>query len=228
MSDVRTETPDRVLRGRRDCGNCGRELVSGTLVRVKGASPYVCPYCFAEVPSRGLEITCQGCGGEDLTISAGISGTDADGTDIGVSISCDGCGESYQSSVQSGRVLQDVHEGLHAKVEEGSPEVEEASEGVSLELRVRRIEAELEKTRGWVMSIDEVAVREGWDMLSGSISPARKKRGRVLRCERCGVAFEVGFGTGRRSTSKFCSNACRVAAFKARHAGRKRDGELKG
>jgi hypothetical protein len=41
---------------------------------------------------------------------------------------------------------------------------------------------------------------------------------RLFRCERCNQPFAVGSGTGRRSTSKFCSNACKVAAFKDRHA----------
>jgi hypothetical protein len=40
----------------------------------------------------------------------------------------------------------------------------------------------------------------------------------LLRCERCNEPFVVGPRTGRRSTSKFCSNACKVAAFKERHA----------
>lgn len=41
---------------------------------------------------------------------------------------------------------------------------------------------------------------------------------KLLRCERCNEPFVVGSGTGRRSTSKYCSNACKVAAFKERHA----------
>lgn len=41
---------------------------------------------------------------------------------------------------------------------------------------------------------------------------------KLLRCERCGTPFAVGTGTGRRKTSKFCSNACKVAAFKRRRA----------
>jgi hypothetical protein len=40
----------------------------------------------------------------------------------------------------------------------------------------------------------------------------------LLRCERCNQPFVVGSGTGRRSTSKWCSNACKVAAFKERKA----------
>ena len=42
---------------------------------------------------------------------------------------------------------------------------------------------------------------------------------KLLRCERCGTPFRVGTGTRRRDTAKFCSNACKVAAFRARHAG---------
>jgi hypothetical protein len=41
---------------------------------------------------------------------------------------------------------------------------------------------------------------------------------KLLRCERCGSPFTVGTGTGRRETAKFCSNACKVAAFRNRHA----------
>jgi hypothetical protein len=39
---------------------------------------------------------------------------------------------------------------------------------------------------------------------------------KLLSCERCGKPFEVGTGTKRRITAKFCSNACKVAAYKAR------------
>jgi len=38
----------------------------------------------------------------------------------------------------------------------------------------------------------------------------------LLRCEHCAKPFVVGSGTNRRSTAKYCSNACKVAAFKAR------------
>jgi hypothetical protein len=43
---------------------------------------------------------------------------------------------------------------------------------------------------------------------------------KLLRCEHCGIPFRVGTGTGRRDTAKFCSNACKVAAFRERHGGR--------
>lgn len=39
----------------------------------------------------------------------------------------------------------------------------------------------------------------------------------LFRCERCAEPFAVGSGTKRRRTAKYCSNACKVAAFKARH-----------
>ena len=42
---------------------------------------------------------------------------------------------------------------------------------------------------------------------------------KLFRCERCGAPF-YGAGTGRRNTSKFSSNACKVAAFKKRQANR--------
>ena len=38
----------------------------------------------------------------------------------------------------------------------------------------------------------------------------------LFRCQRCGKPFLVGTGTGRRNTAKFCSNACKVAAFRER------------
>lgn len=41
---------------------------------------------------------------------------------------------------------------------------------------------------------------------------------KLFRCERCNDLFVVGSGTGRRSTSKWCSNACKVAAFKEKQA----------
>src|SRR5215211_1827187 len=34
----------------------------------------------------------------------------------------------------------------------------------------------------------------------------------VKRCEKCGVIFVTGPGTGRRGTAMYCSNRCRVAA----------------
>jgi hypothetical protein len=39
---------------------------------------------------------------------------------------------------------------------------------------------------------------------------------KLLSCDRCGKPFQVGAGTKRRSTAKYCSNACKVAAYKAR------------
>ena len=38
----------------------------------------------------------------------------------------------------------------------------------------------------------------------------------LFRCQHCNEPYEVGTGTGRRRTAKYCSNACKVAAFKAR------------
>jgi hypothetical protein len=40
---------------------------------------------------------------------------------------------------------------------------------------------------------------------------------RLLQCEHCSTPFIVGTGTGRRNTAKYCSNACKLAAFKKRH-----------
>jgi len=45
----------------------------------------------------------------------------------------------------------------------------------------------------------------------------------LMRCDRCGSPFIVGTGTGRRSTAKFCGNACKVAAFRQRHGGMRTD-----
>jgi hypothetical protein len=42
---------------------------------------------------------------------------------------------------------------------------------------------------------------------------------KLLRCEKCSSPFLVGTGTGRRDTAKFCSNACKTAAFRNRHIG---------
>jgi hypothetical protein len=39
---------------------------------------------------------------------------------------------------------------------------------------------------------------------------------RLFRCQRCNAPFEVGPGTKRRSTAKFCSDRCKMAAFRAR------------
>jgi hypothetical protein len=38
----------------------------------------------------------------------------------------------------------------------------------------------------------------------------------MLRCGHCTKPFLVGTGLKRRSTSKYCGDACKVAAFKAR------------
>ena len=43
---------------------------------------------------------------------------------------------------------------------------------------------------------------------------------RLMRCASCNGAIIVGPGTGKRNTSKYCSDACRVAAFKARKRSR--------
>lgn len=40
---------------------------------------------------------------------------------------------------------------------------------------------------------------------------------KLFRCQRCNEPFAVGTNTGRRSTAAYCSNACKVAAFKERH-----------
>ena len=55
--------------------------------------------------------------------------------------------------------------------------------------------------------------RCGFSSLS---SPAREPSS--LAASAATTPFTVGSGTGRRSTSKYCSNACKVAAFKERHA----------
>jgi hypothetical protein len=39
----------------------------------------------------------------------------------------------------------------------------------------------------------------------------------LFSCEQCGDPFLVGTGTRRRSKAKYCSNACRLAAFRERH-----------
>jgi hypothetical protein len=38
----------------------------------------------------------------------------------------------------------------------------------------------------------------------------------LFRCEQCGHPFLVGSRTGRRSKAKYCSNTCRLAAFRER------------
>jgi hypothetical protein len=43
----------------------------------------------------------------------------------------------------------------------------------------------------------------------------------LFRCQRCGKPFQVGTGTGRRRTSKFCSDVCKVAAFRERQGATK-------
>jgi hypothetical protein len=40
---------------------------------------------------------------------------------------------------------------------------------------------------------------------------------KLFRCQRCNEPFIVGTHTGRRRTAIYCSNACKVAAFQARH-----------
>jgi len=43
----------------------------------------------------------------------------------------------------------------------------------------------------------------------------------LFRCEQCSRPFVVGTHTRRRSTAKYCSGACKTAAFKARKQGRR-------
>ena len=43
----------------------------------------------------------------------------------------------------------------------------------------------------------------------------------LFQCQRCGKPFLVGTGTGRRRTAKFCSDACKVAAFRERQGATK-------
>jgi hypothetical protein len=40
----------------------------------------------------------------------------------------------------------------------------------------------------------------------------------VMRCSKCGTIFVTGSGTGRRGSSLYCSNRCRVAAQRSRMA----------
>jgi hypothetical protein len=42
---------------------------------------------------------------------------------------------------------------------------------------------------------------------------------KLFRCEQCNQPFLVGTGTGRRSQAKYCSNACKLAAFRQRRGG---------
>jgi hypothetical protein len=46
---------------------------------------------------------------------------------------------------------------------------------------------------------------------------------KLWSCDQCGTPFYVGTGTKRRSTAKYCSNACKVAAYKNRHGLAKTD-----
>ena len=41
---------------------------------------------------------------------------------------------------------------------------------------------------------------------------------KLFRCEQCNLPFLVGTGTSRRSQAKYCSDACRHAAFRQRRA----------
>ena len=50
------------------------------------------------------------------------------------------------------------------------------------------------------------------------LAEAACRGSQLLRCERCSTPFVVGSGTGRRSSSKWCSNACKVAAYQERQA----------
>jgi hypothetical protein len=43
---------------------------------------------------------------------------------------------------------------------------------------------------------------------------------KLFRCRQCGHPFLVGSTTGRRSKAKYCSDRCRLAAFRRRHSGR--------
>ena len=43
-----------------------------------------------------------------------------------------------------------------------------------------------------------------------------ESEGVLLKCQWCGKPIRVGTGTKRRNTSRYCSNACKVAAYKLR------------
>lgn len=58
--------------------------------------------------------------------------------------------------------------------------------------------------------IDAIWLQLGLHAMSGAT---------ILKCLRCGQPIRVGPGTRRRNTAKYCSNACKVAAFKARQKG---------
>ena len=66
----------------------------------------------------------------------------------------------------------------------------------------------------WTMSPQDL-IRALWLQFAQHVSSGTQ----LLRCERCNAPFIVGTGTGRRSTSMFCSSTCKVAAFRARAAG---------
>ena len=70
--------------------------------------------------------------------------------------------------------------------------------------------------------IDEVKPHfEGWCILLAKGSrmdlPRTQPGVKLFSCDRCGKPFQVGPGTKRRCTAKYCSNACKVAACRARH-----------
>jgi hypothetical protein len=52
-----------------------------------------------------------------------------------------------------------------------------------------------------------------WLQLAQHIASEAK----LLRCVYCNAPIRVGPGTGRRSSARYCQNACKVAAFRKRH-----------
>lgn len=60
------------------------------------------------------------------------------------------------------------------------------------------------------------------DLMKCEVALAVEAEAKLHRCEWCNSAFLTGHTTGRRATAVYCSDKCRMAALRARNAGKER------
>jgi hypothetical protein len=60
------------------------------------------------------------------------------------------------------------------------------------------------------------------DLMKCEVALAIEAGAKLHHCERCDAAFLTGHMTGRRASAVYCSDRCRMAALRARNAGKGR------
>lgn len=68
------------------------------------------------------------------------------------------------------------------------------------------------------MTAGEVAAwAAGYEAAVSEIVADLKAKPIELNCRQCGGTFHAGHGTNKRTNAFYCSNKCRVAAWRANH-----------